>query len=99
VNHALLCAQASETRNFVVGVVNNLSTLGEGAHVQAVKVVIAIRLEGNTLLQGYIAHALQDQGLGLFLQCQRHPQSLGSALARVIVWRCTDASARKDHIT
>ena len=61
------------------------------------QVVGALGFVGLAFFGGHIAHALADQGHGFRVQCQRHAQGLGRALARVVVGGGAYAAKAEDH--
>ena len=61
-------------------------------------VVRPVGLVGRALLFGYILHALQNQITRLRMQGQVNAQSLGCALAGVVIGRGSNATKRKHHI-
>jgi hypothetical protein len=69
------------------------AALGKHAHVEAVHVVLALRLVGRALLCRHVAHALEDQVLRALVQHQRPPERGRGALARVVVRGGADAAA------
>ena len=70
----------------------------EHAHVQAVNVVVAVRVIHHALLPGHVLHALQDERPGLGMQHQFNPQRFGRALAGVVIRRGANAAGAKHHI-
>jgi hypothetical protein len=89
---------ATEARNLVVRVRDDARTFREHAHVQAVHVVGAVRLEGHALLARHVLHALLDEQARLRVQHQRHVQRRRRALPGVVVGRGADAAEGEDEV-
>ncbi|MCY1379047.1 hypothetical protein D9M69_667310 [compost metagenome] len=84
---------ATEPRDLVVRVLDDVRTHWEHPHVVAVHVVRTLGVEDLTLLGGHIAHARLDQQLGFGMQGEFNLQGSSRTLAGVIVRGGTDAAA------